>query len=534
MKKITKQQNSTLKKQFITRMLIVLIIILSCSGAIQYMYLSKMISSGVAIEATKVSQTIEQGIEETRAASKAIELQLDLKLKLIAQHISDNLGDKPLEEITNQDLLALRDEFDIAGLTLFEEIGQGDIVGVKSTEPSDIGFSFKEFLGEESDGYKIMYDLLHGNELKVTHQTYVDKNTVILPIGPSGSHSEKPTFYKYGYYVDDDKDYMINPYFEANEVYNFTQEVGPNTWIKTVLESNDDVAEIAVVSPQVYADPSLMEDPTQPYKKIEYGEFKSESEKDKEILASLSENPKRTAYIDKQGEHAYYKMFIPTKDGRVIYVGLDYNHLSAPLQNMSLILLAFSLISLVALFILSTSFFSKIYKNIQVIISQIKKLESGDFTTQSEVNDKGELANLSASANKMTSTLSHVLKDTTKQAEKVQTLSLDLKAEADESVEKVYAISIDLTSKAREDAYEINDFLEMLEEKLKTLPKTEEIETILNRVEEVRIISSNRAVSATDITITLSDLMKSMQAQSVELSEISGKLFENMYQFKLK
>lgn len=534
MRKLVKQKNSTLKKQFVTRMLIVLLIVLSCSGVIQYMYLSNKISSDVEIEAFKVSETIEQGVNATHMATKAIEHQLDLKLKLIAQRISDRLGDKPLEAITNEELAKLAEEFDIAGITLFKEEGEVDVVGVKSTAPSDIGFSFKKFLGEDSQGYQMIYNLLKDKDLVVVNETYADENSFMLPIALSGSNSEEPTFYKYGYYRADDKDYIINPFIEANEVYNYTQEVGPNKWIETVLKSNKNVIEIALVSPQVYADPSLMDDFVQEYKKIEYGEFKSETEKDKGILIDLAENPQRISYIDKQDGNSYYKMFIPTEGGRVIYVGLDYNSLSAPLKHMSVILLAFSLISLVALFSISTRFFTSIYINIQVIISQIKNLESGDFTAQSEVKERGELADLSASANRMSSTLKSVLKDTTKQAEKVQNLSLVLKDEANESVEKMYELSIDLTSQAREDAYEICDFLEMLEEKIQALPNLEDRETILNRIEQVRDIANNRSELATEITVTLSDLLKSLQAQSVELSEISSKLFENMYKFKLK
>lgn len=534
MTKLVKKKSSTLQKQFVTRMLIVLLIILSCSGAIQYMYLSKRVDSDVAVEAFKVSKSIEQGIYETKAASTAIELQLDLRLKLIAQHISDRLGDRPLDAITNDELLKLSKEFNIAGITLFKEKDGADVVGVKSTAPSDIGFSFKKYLGEGSHGYKDMYNLLHGKKINVEYETYVDKNTIILPTAPSGSNSKTPTFYKYGYYVSDGKNYIINPYFEANEVYHFTQEVGPDAWIKTVLESNKDVKEVAVVSPKVYADPSLLKIKTQLWKKIDYGTFKSETEKDKKVLVSLAKNPKRTSYTVNQNGETYYKMFIPMKDGRVIYVGLDYNHLSAPLKNMSLILLIFSLISLLALFILSTRFFSNIYKNIQVIISQIKTLESGDFSTKSTIEGKGELADLSASTNHMTETLSHVLKNTTKQAEKVQNLALTLKTDTDESVEKVYALSIDLTSKAREDNYEITDLLDVLEDKLTHLEQSEVLKEILSKVQVIRELSNSRSESTTDITITLSDLIKSLQAQSVELSDISSTLFKNMYNFKVK
>lgn len=529
-----KKTKSTLKKQFTTRMLIVLLVILSCSGAFQYMYLSKKIESDVETEAFKVSKSIEQGIYETEAASEAIELQLDLKLKLIAQRINDRLADKPLYNITNEDLVALKDEFNIAGITLLSDLEGKGITGVKSTEPKDIGFNFKEFLGEDSPGYQMTYNLMHGKEIQSPFKTYIDENTIILPIAPSGSHNDKPTFYKYGYFKPDNKDYIINPFFEANEVYHFTQEVGPNSWIETVLESHMNVKEVAVLEPKVYADPSLLDIKIELWKKIEYGKFDSETEKDTATLIKLATEPETVSYKSEQDGKTYYKMFIPTNNGKVIYVGLDYDQLSAPLKNMFLILLGFSLISLVSLFILSTRFFSNIYKNIQVIISQIKTLESGDFTTQSEVKDKGELADLSASANRMSTTLKKVLKDTTKQAEKVQMLSTELRNETNESVEKVYEISIDLTSNAREEAYEILDFLEMLEEKLNSISKTDELESLLTRVEQVRAIINNQTQSTTDITITLSDLIKSLQIQSVELSEISNTLFKNMYKFKLK
>ncbi|WP_284036402.1 methyl-accepting chemotaxis protein [Neobacillus sp. 114] len=529
-----KKASSTLKRQFTTRMLIVLIIILSCSSVFQYVYLSKKIESDVALEANKVSESIEQGINETDVASKAIELQLDLKLKIIAQRINDRLGDKPLEEVTNEELLSLSKEFGVAGITLLQDMDKDHgITGVKSTQPSDIGFSFKQFLGEDSYGYQTLNSLYHGKKIDGTFETYIDKNTYMLPIAPSGSNNKKPTFFKYGYYKPDDKDYIINPFLEANEVYHFTQEVGPNNWIKKVLDSNKNVKEIAVLTPKVYADPSLVKAKTETWKKVDYGNFKLETQKDRDTLVKLAKGPKRVAYISKQGGKTFYKVFIPVTDGKVIYVGLDYDLLSKPLKSMSLILLIFSLLSLLALFILSTSFFSNIYKNIQAIISQINLLEAGDFTARSTVIDKGELRDLSASINHMAETLSHVLKDTTKQAEKVQSLALTLKAETDDSVEKVYELSIDLTSNAREDNFDIADFLDLVEEKLNMVEQTEDINNLIQRVKHIRDLSDNRSESTTDITITMSDLIKSLQAQSVELSKISSTLFKNMYKFKL-
>ncbi|MFP3917851.1 methyl-accepting chemotaxis protein [Lysinibacillus telephonicus] len=527
-----KERKNTLRQQFVFRMLIVLLTISGLSAVFQYYYLGNQIDHNVKGEAIKIAYSIEQGIHETNSASRAIENQLDLRLKVIAQRVSDRLGTKTIDNITNEELKAISEEFDIAGITIFAQ-QEDDIVGVKSTAPSDIGFSFKKTLGPENEAFIGISNLLNGKEITQSTESYVDQNTIILYTTQSGSNQDETSLYKYAYYHGEGQDYVINPYIEANEVYQFTQKVGPNNWIEKVLKTNSLAKEVAVLDPNVYADPSLAEKLYPPLQKVVYGEFNLADRKDEDILASIAKEPKETAYITEIDSRKIYKMFIPMDNGKVIFVALDYTAMILPVKKISTFLLITSFISLLAMFILSTQFFNSIYKNIQVIISQIKKLELGDFTSRSEVKGKGELADLSASTNHMTETLNKVLRETTKEASKVQRMSLGLKEEADESVEKVYDLSIDLTSKAREDAYNISDFLELVEEKIKNLPNKDDIEHILLKTEEIRQISDNRSESTTDITITLFDLLKSLQNQSDELSEISSKLFENMYKFKL-
>jgi hypothetical protein len=530
----TSKASSTLFKQFVTRMFIVLLAILGVSGVVQYYYLNSIINTNVKVESAKVGASIDQGITETNTASTAIENQIDLKLKLVAQRISDRLGNQPLNTITNAELMQISKDYDIGGVTILVQQGD-DVVGVKSTTPSDIGFSFKKYTGANSKALLSLVDLLSNKTPTDVLETYTDSHTLILPIVPSGSNkSNTPTYYKYGYYHADGTNYVINPFIQADEVYQFTQSVGPNSWIKTVLATNKDTKEIAVLSPQVYADPSLLKSKFNILKKVEYGAFSSETPKDEAVVASMAKHPQEVSFIEKQNGVSYYKMFIPTAEGKVIYVALDYNMMSAPLRDVSLILLGFSLFSLLALFILATRFFSVIYKNIQTIISQIKQLEVGDFTARSTVTDKGELADLSASTNRMAEALSNVLMDTTKQAEKVQNLAKTLKSDTDESVEKVYSVSIDLTSKARDDNFETTDFLDILQEQVALMGSEDIRKEILTKIETIRKLSDNRSESTTDITLTLSDLIKSLQAQSIELSDISSSLFNNMYKFKLK
>ncbi|GGH83194.1 methyl-accepting chemotaxis protein [Pullulanibacillus pueri] len=527
-----KKKDSTLRKQFILRMFSVFIIIVVISGTVQSFYLAHKVNKDVNDEALSIGHSVEQGIAETDLASKAIEHQLDLKLKLIAQRISDRLTGRQIGDISNTDLKRISKEFGIAGITLFAR-QDDDIVGVKSTEKNDIGFSFKKTVGADDSGFIGLNHLLDNQQPTKNDESYVDHDTMILYTSQSGSHEGKPVFYKYAYYHNKNQDFIINPYIEANEVYQFTDAVGPDSWAKKVVETNPLAKEVAVLDPSVYANPKLAKQMYPPLQKVVYGTFKEQTKKDTKLLKEMAKHPKQVSYIEKKQGTKIYKMFIPMKDGKVIYVALNYTKMSAPLHNLSFILIAFSVISLLALFILTARFFSSIYKNIQDIIKQIMRLEGGDFTAESEVKGKGELAELSTSTNHMVRTLNQVLKDTTKQAEKVQALSLDLQKDADESVERMYALSLDLTTKARDDHFEITDFLDSLEAKVLPLKDQEGVQDILRRIEDIRKISNDRSSSTTDITLTLSDLLNSLQVQSAELSNISSTLFKNMYKFKL-
>lgn len=111
-----KERKNTLRQQFVFRMLIVLLTISGLSSIFQYYYLGNQIDNNVKKEAIKIAYSIEQGIHETNSASRAIEKQLDLRLKVIAQRISDRLGTKMIDDITNEELKLISEDFDIAFL----------------------------------------------------------------------------------------------------------------------------------------------------------------------------------------------------------------------------------------------------------------------------------------------------------------------------------------------------------------------------------------------------------------------------------
>ncbi|WP_156291069.1 methyl-accepting chemotaxis protein [Oceanobacillus salinisoli] len=522
----------SLRFQFLTRLFLVLLAVALITGAFQLYFINEQIDKDIEKQSDIIANSIEQGIEETNLASEVIEHQIDLKLLSISHHIADLLEGKSIDEINNEELVVIKDRLGLSGISLIIHDNNDDIVVAKSSTSEEIGFSLKEF----PDVYENFTSLFNNQPppLTETLSMHTD-NAIILPIAQSGSHEGEPLFFKYAYYHPPGADYIIDPYIEANEVYKFTSEVGPDALIEKVSKVNPYVMELAVLDPRVFKDPSLEDNIYPPLKKVVYGDYEMRTEEDTTTLINMLEKPNQTSYVNNYHGDKVYKVFMPTKEGKVIYMALDYGELSGPLYRHSIILIISGLVSLVILFLLTARFFNRVYRNIQQIKKQIQLLETGDFTAKSAVSDNNELGELSESANKMVDTLHGVLNETSDQASQTQRLAVMLEAEAANSVEKMYTISMEKTSQFREQLDDITEFLDKLEEYINNNNQTEDKKgkEILEKIGEMRKVAKDRTGATTDTTLALSDLLKSLHGQSTELSNIANNLLRKIDKFKL-
>jgi methyl-accepting chemotaxis protein len=515
----------TLRQKFIIRVFSVLIIIGLISGTIQLYFMKQQIMAQTTQQADAIANNVLSGMNQTNEATKAIEHQIDLKLIADAQNIAVLLNGKAANQITRNELIKIRDDLGLAGVTIFhEDKSKDDIVGAVSTDDQEVGFSFKKF-----GYYDVGKQVLSGEKPVLPGATYLDNHTIVLPITQSGSHSQKPIFYKYAYYVPSGTNYVINLYIKADEVYNYTKNVGPAATINNLVKENKIAKEIAVLNPKVFADPSLGKRLYPPLKKIEAGTFHLQTKRDLVTIKST----KKESYIENVNGIIVYKMFLPIDENHVIYLALDYGKMSGPLYHYSIILIVSSLISLFILFFLTTQFFNGIYENIQKIIRQMKFLEQGDLTVHFTVQDESELESLSQSTNRMVEKLNRLVMETKNQAEKTQRLSVVLEAESYRSVKKMYQVSTEVTIQAREQLDEILEFLDELKNILQPYKENERVSYFLEKVDVMCQLARDRTAATTDTTIALSDLLKSLHKQSRELSDISNDLLEQISIFKL-
>jgi methyl-accepting chemotaxis protein len=246
----------------------------------------------------------------------------------------------------------------------------------------------------------------------------------------------------------------------------------------------------------------------------------------------MSTNPEKITYTNREDGHKVYKMFIPIQNGQVLYVALNYDKLSQSIYRLSVILIVLGLIGLIALFMITVRYFNRIYENIQKIKAQIKRLETKDFTARSEVKNGGELSELSESANRMVETLQAVLKDTGEQATKTQRLSIMLEADTGKSVEQMYTMSMQETTEGRAATDDVLYFLERVESELANHAQHDN-GGLLDEMERIRNLIKKRTEATTDMTLTLSDLLKSLHDDSSQLSGIANKLQRELSKFKL-
>lgn len=507
----------------------ILLVISLLSGGIQLFIMNKQMDYEINTQTDIITQSVNQGIEETDLAAKSIEHQIDLKLAGYLKHIGLILNKSNHEDIIDEELLKIKEELDLAGISILAK-KDNDIVVVKSTEPKEIGWSSRKSADWIYEGFVKMFE---DKDIEI-EGIFSGNGFAVMPVVQSEVYDDEDLFFKYGYYHQEGTDYIISPFIQADEIYQFTQEVGPEKWIAEIEEENSVVLDISVLDPEVFQNPELENQYYPPVKKVVYGDFRYQSEKDYKIIIGMIENPAKQSVIEKIDGEKILKLFLPQENGQVLYIAFDYEKMTEPLLTQSIILGVTGLAAVVSLFFLIYGLFNKIYESIRKITDQINLLESGDLTAESQINDGSELSNLSENVNSMASKLNYLVNQTRKQAIKTMELSVQLEEEASHSVETIYEISAETTIKAREQLYQIMEFIDETEQVLNPYNEQEQVQKVLGKLDIMREIAKEQTSATTNTTITLSDLLKSLYGQSSELSDISRSMLEQISKFKLE
>ncbi len=312
-------------------------------------------------------------------------------------------------DISNDELKQLAKKLMVSHITLLAPV-EGDIIGVKSSDPKEINMSTKEW----GYWYTSFQQLLSQQPVTTTKE-------LTLPhfwSGPIEVASSNPNHIdKWGYYYDGSTNYIIDPYFRDRHVLDFEKRFGPTNVMNRFTENLEGVLELTAFNPKnfgkrnqnVYLNGNkYIRIKDQP---IWYGTYTyRNTERDKKSIQKALKMGKSQSYTAEINHKKVLKTLVPIKEKNspayVIGVVYDYGLIEKELQQELIKHLLLSLPFIFIVLIISFVFSTSITRPIKHIMEHVNQIAKGNFGKVLNVRRKDELGGLVANINH----LSHFLK----------------------------------------------------------------------------------------------------------------------------
>lgn len=359
-------------------------------------------------EITLVTEEIAYEVENSKNSASYMEDRMGQELRTASIAIQQSLP-ADYHDITNDELKQLAKKLMISHITLLAPV-EGDIIGVKSSDPKEINMSTKEW----GYWYTSFQQLL-------SQQPVTTTKGLTLPhywSGPIEVASSNPNHIdKWGYYYDGSTNYIIDPYFRDRHVLDFEKRFGPTNVMNRFTENLEGVLELTVFNPKnfgkrnqnVYLNGNkYIKIKDQP---IWYGTYTyRNTERDKKSIQEVLKTGKSQSYLAEINHKKVLKTLVPIKEKNtqayVIGVVYDYGLIEKELQQELIKHLLLSLPFIFIVLIISFIFSTSITRPIKHIMEHVNQIAKGNFGKVLNVRRKDELGGLVANINH----LSHFLK----------------------------------------------------------------------------------------------------------------------------
>lgn len=355
-----------------------------------------------------MTEEIAYEVENSKNSASYMEDRMAQELRTASIAIQQSLP-ADYHDISNDELKQLAKKLMVSHITLLAPV-EGDIIGVKSSDPKEINMSTKEW----GYWYTSFQQLL-------SQQPVTTTKGLTLPhfwSGPIEVASSNPNHIdKWGYYYDGSTNYIIDPYFRDRHVLDFEKRFGPTNVMNRFTENLEGVLELTAFNPKnfgkrnqnVYLNGNkYIRIKDQP---IWYGTYTyRNTERDKKSIQKALKTGKPQSYTAEINHKKVLKTLVPIKEknspayviGVVYDYGLIEKELKQELIKHLLLSLPFIFIVLIISFVFSTS----ITRPIKHIMEHVNQIAKGNFGKVLNVRRKDELGGLVANINH----LSHFLK----------------------------------------------------------------------------------------------------------------------------
>lgn len=340
-----------------TLILSIIIIILAINNTVFFFSTKAMLTAELEEKMETVAKQMRISIEQSEVGHAYIDSLLAQYLRVAAIAVKYAL-DPDIANVTNSRLEQLRDELDIAHISLFVRT-EDDVVTERYTEPDEAGLGTKNW-GYWYDAFLQLFDL---KEVNVGRgQTFRH-----FWSGPYEISTADPDeTYKWGYFYDGTTNYIIDPYIRLDKIRKFDEQVGPEAVVGKLMEQNDFVREITVFNHAIFGtEPKISRNAKNETwvhlarRPILYGTYElGDTETDLDnVQSAMSKNRIISEQVTLGGERLF-KMYVPVPDADLPYViGItaDYSAIQDKLNDqfrfLALIVLTGSMLSLLIIIV---------------------------------------------------------------------------------------------------------------------------------------------------------------------------------------
>ncbi|MEI2378573.1 EAL domain-containing protein [Priestia megaterium] len=398
----------SIKKKLSVFFTLLVLCILLANNTLHYIRSKNRLTEFNQREITLVTEEIAYEVENSKNSASYMEDRMAQELRTASIAIQQSLP-ADYHDISNDQLKQLAKKLRVSHITLLAPV-EGDIIGVKSSDPKEINMSTKEW----GYWYTSFQQLL-------SQQPVTTTKGLTLPhfwSGPIEVASSNPNHIdKWGYYYDGSTNYIIDPYFRDRHVLDFEKRFGPTNVMNRFTENLEGVLELTAFNPKnfgkrnqnVYLNGNkYIRIKDQP---IWYGTYTYQNtEHDKMSIQKALKTGKSQSYTAKINNKKVLKTLVPIKEKNspayVIGVVYDYGLIEKELQQELIKHLLLSLPFIFIVLIISFVFSTSITRPIKHIMEHVNQIAKGNFGKVLNVRRKDELGGLVANINH----LSHFLK----------------------------------------------------------------------------------------------------------------------------
>nr|WP_232243149.1 PAS domain S-box protein [Paenibacillus sp. GSMTC-2017] len=362
-----------------------------------------------------IAKQIVVTLETLEKNRNTMDIELGIKLRLAAMVAQEKLN-PDIEQVTDAQLVALRDELGIDDLTLWQRIN-GEVISVKSSNPDELGLSSKSW-----DYWNTAFHQLFNLKKVDIKQGQTLQNFWTGPI--NYAVSDPTLINKWGYYYDGSTNYMINTIINTDKNFKYDLVNGTNDVIRKLINQQPALLEITGIDPQYFGTAPIIKMKkgvpvhNLDVRAIPFGTYtyKNTAEETAIVQEVVTTGQTITNSHSSNGKQVL-RSFIPIIADKhyVISVAFDEQALHEPLKRQ---LFAHILISLVLVMItLISSYFIAGYmiRSLNQILITVNAIATGNFKATTVIHNNDELGLLATRINTMGANLNKYttqLKDT--------------------------------------------------------------------------------------------------------------------------